>query len=101
MRPYAVCRFQLFESIRRLTIIRRWQSAARFDLADYIDAAWDEGNNCNSYADPTIADKISTRIQQVDPGFVCPLHPGQCATARNSYGPYASELLHPDCLTAN
>jgi hypothetical protein len=97
-RPYAGCSIQLIESIKHRTLIRAWDTAARFDLADYLDGAWDEGNNCNSYADPMIEEKVTARIRQVDPAFVCPLNAGDCRAARNKYGDYAKYVLHPYCL---
>jgi hypothetical protein len=99
-RPYASCSIQVVDSIRRRKLIRAWESASRFDLADYLDGAWDEGNNCNSYADPVIEEKVTARIKQVDPDFVCPLSPGDCVDARDKYGDYAKYVLHPACLTA-
>ena len=52
--PYVGCEIQVVDSIRSIKIVRAWKFKARFDLADYIDGAWDEGNNCNNYADPMI-----------------------------------------------
>jgi len=99
-RPYVSCDIQVIDSIRNWKIIRAWEYNTRFDLADYIDGAWDEGNNCNSYADPMIEEKITARIKHVDPDFVCPLNAGQCLDARDKYGDYAKYVLHPYCLTA-
>lgn len=98
-RPYASCEIQLIDSIRNRKIIRAWEYNTRFDLADYIDGAWDEGNNCNSYADPMIEEKVKARIKQVDPDFVCPLIAEHCVDARDKYGYYAKYVLHPNCLT--
>ena len=99
-RPYISCDIQLIISIKAGEIVRAWAYNSRFDLADYIDGAWDEGNNCNSYADPLIEEKVTARIKQVDPDFVCPAVPGQCRRARDKYGDYARFVLHPRCLTA-
>lgn len=99
-RPYISCDVQLMDSIKAGKIVRAWEYNSRFDLADYIDGAWDEGNNCNSYADPIIEEKVAARIEQVDPDFVCPAVPGQCRRARGKYGDYARFVLHPRCLTA-
>jgi len=98
-RPYASCSIQIIDSIRHRTLIRAWETRARFDLADYLDGAWDEGNNCNSYADPMIEEKVTARIRQVAPAFVCPLDSGDCKAARGKYGDYAKYVLHPLCLT--
>jgi len=99
-RPYVSCDIQIIDSIRHRKIIRAWEYNTRFDLADYIDGAWDEGNNCNSYADPMIEEKVNARIKRVDPDFVCPLTAGHCTDAQDKYGDYAKYVLHPYCLTA-
>jgi hypothetical protein len=100
-RPYAACKIQIIDSIRSRKIIRAWEQNAKFDLADYIDGAWDEGNNCNSYADPVIESKVMKRIENADPGFSCPRHIEHCIAARAKYGDYARYVLHPFCLTAS
>ncbi len=100
-RPYVACRIQIMDSIRNRKIVRAWEQVARFDLSDYIDGAWDEGNNCNSYADPFIEAKVKARIAAVDPEFFCPHSAGHCIDARNKYGAYARYVLHPSCLTAS
>jgi hypothetical protein len=100
-RPYVSCDIQIIDSIRNRKIIRAWEYESRFDLADYIDGAWDEGNNCNSYADPIIEEKVTARIRHVDPDYVCPLIAEHCMDAQDKYGYYAKYVLHPYCLTAH
>jgi len=100
-RPYVTCDIQILDSIRNRKIIRAWEYNTRFDLSDYIDGAWDEGNNCNSYADPIIEEKVTSRIKNVDPDFSCPLIADYCEDARDKYGYYAKYVLHPYCLIAN
>jgi hypothetical protein len=99
-RPYVTCEIQFIDSIKQWKVIRAWQRNSRFDLADYIDGAWDEGNNCNSYADPFIEEKVTSRIKSIDPEFVCPLNADLCVEARDRYGDLAKYVLHPACLTA-
>ena len=98
-RPYVSCDIQIIDSIRKRKIIRAWEYNTQFDLADYIDGTWDESNNCNSYADPMIEEKVTARIKSVDPEFVCPLIPRHCVDAQDKYGYYAKYVLHPSCLT--
>lgn len=100
-RPYVACRIQIVDSIRNRKIVRAWEPAARFDVSAYIDGAWDEGNNCNSYADPIIEHKVTERIYEVAPDFSCPFSTRACSDARDKYGYYAKYLLHPFCLTAD
>lgn len=99
-RPYVSCSVQIIDSFRHRKLIRAWETSSRFDLQKYLDGAWDEGNNCNSYADPTIEEKVTARIEQADPDFVCPLNAADCRDARDKYGDYAKYVLHPFCLTA-
>ena len=99
-RRYVSCDIQIIDSIRRRRVIRAWAYNARFDFSDYIDGAWDEGSNCNSYADPFIEAKVTARINNVDPDFKCPHKIDDCVQARDKYGDYAKYVLHPYCLTA-
>lgn len=97
-RPYVTCDIQIIDSIRQRKIIRAWEFNNPFDLSDYIDGAWDECNNCNSYADPMIEEKVTTRIKNIDPDFACPLIHEHCLAAQDKYGDYAKFVLHPYCL---
>lgn len=98
--PYVSCDIQVIDSIKNIKLVKAWELNRRFDLADYVDGMWDEGNNCNSYADTAIEAKVKSRIREVDPQFSCPAVPGSCEEARGRYGSYARQLLHPSCLTA-
>jgi len=99
-KPYVSCDIQFIESLKYRKIVRAWRLDKRFDMADYVDGMWDEGNNCNSYADTSIETKVKARIREVDPQFICPAVPQYCEEARRRYGSYAKHLLHPSCLTA-
>ena len=81
-------------------MVRAWELDTSFDLAEYVDGVWDEGNNCVSYGDPEIEAKVRARVAEIDPQFRCPLLPQQCVSARSRYGRYAKLLLHPACLVA-
>jgi len=95
---YVACRIQFIDSLRYRKIVRAWEVEASFDLADYIDGAWDEGNNCNSYADAGIEAKVRGRSAELDPAWHCPLSPQACVEARGRYADLAKYLLHPACL---
>ncbi len=99
-RPYISCDIQIIESIKSMKVVRAWQHNNRFDLSVYIDGAWDEANNCNSYADPVIEDKVMARIKNIDADFSCPIKPEYCRQAREKYGRYAKHVLHPYCMIA-
>jgi len=97
-RPYATCDYQIIASIKKKKIVKAWEFNTRFDLSDYVDGTWDEGNNCNSYEDPIIEDKVISRIKNVDPDFSCPFITEYCLESQEKYGYYAKHVLHPYCL---
>lgn len=99
--PYISCDLQIVKSIKQRKIVTAWEYNEAFDLADYLDGAWDEGNNCNSYADPVIEQKVVLRIEAVSPGFSCPLDTQACVSAKDKYGYYAKHVLHPYCLISS
>jgi hypothetical protein len=100
-RPYVTCDIQIISSIKAGEIVSAWEFNVAFDIADYADASWDEGNNCNSYADPLIEEKVERRIRAVDPGFTCPYRRQACSRARVKYDEYSKYLLHPFCLSSD
>jgi hypothetical protein len=99
-RPYITCDIQIISSIKNRKIVKAWEYNSRFDLSDYIDGSWDEGNNCNSYEDPIIEEKVTLRIKNVDPDFSCPFITDYCLESQEKYGYYAKYVLHPYCLIA-
>ncbi|MEA3411673.1 MAG: hypothetical protein U9R74_09050 [Pseudomonadota bacterium] len=99
-RQYITCETQFIASIKNRKLVKAWEYNARFDLSDYMDGAWDEGNNCNSYADPIIEEKVTSQIKNVKPDFSCPAIVEHCVEAQEKYGDYAKHVLHPYCLIA-
>lgn len=99
--PYVRCKLQIVDSFRYRKIVRRWQVDSRFTIADYIDGAWDEGINCNSYKSQVIAEKVGKREQEALPGFRCPAEPKECKKAQDRYGQYSRKILHPACLNSS
>jgi len=97
-RPYITCETQIIASIKNRKIVKAWEYNTRFDLSDYVDGAWDEGNNCNSYEDPFIEEKVTLRIKNVNPDFTCPFIAEYCLAAQEKYGYYAKHVLHPYCI---
>ncbi len=99
-RPYVRCAVQWGTSLRERRWVRAWELERPFDITAYVDAAWDEGQNCNSYADPLIEGKIVARQQAADPDFHCPLDSGLCVRLTQHYDDLSRQVLHPACLTA-
>jgi len=98
-RPYITCEIQLITSIKSKKIVKAWEYNTLFDLSDYVDGTWDEGNNCNSYKDPLIEEKVTLRMKNVNPDFTCPFIAAYCLESQKKYGYYAKHVLHPYCLT--
>jgi len=99
-KPYITCEIQIVDSIKNKKIVKSWEYNTRFYLSEYIDGAWDEGNNCNSYEDPVIEEKVTLRINNVKSDFTCPFIDEECLAAQKKYGYFAKHVLHPYCLTA-
>lgn len=97
-RAYIDCDIQIIDSIKNRKIVKAWEQNTQFDLSDYIDGSWDEANNCNSYDDPIIEDKVDQRIKNVNPEFSCPLTPEFCLESQKKYDHFAKYVLHPYCL---
>ena len=97
-RPYMTCDIQIIDSIKSRKIVKAWEFNTRLDMSDFVDGAWDEGNNCNSYDDPIIEGKVRTRIKNVSPDFACPVITKYCLDAQEKYDYYAKYVLHPYCL---
>jgi len=97
-RPYITCDIQIIDSIKNRKIIKAWEFNTRLDMSDFIDGTWDEGNNCNSYDDPIIEEKVSARIKNISSDFACPFIAKYCLEAQEKYDYYAKYVLHPYCL---
>ena len=95
---YTGCSIQFLDSIRSRKLIRAWTVKKKFNLMDFLDGAWDEGNNCVSFKDPLIEEKVMSRVKFLDPHFSCPASRGKCRDAMEKYGDYAKYILHPACL---
>ncbi|THB77818.1 MAG: hypothetical protein D6B25_05800 [Desulfobulbaceae bacterium] len=98
--PYVKCATRIKDSFMYKKRVKEWRIGIPFDLRNYLDSAWDEGNNCSSYKDPIIEDKVMRRISAIDPEHSCPAEPSACRESREKYGAFARYLLHPNCLTA-
>jgi hypothetical protein len=96
---YTGCSLQILDSIRSKKLIRAWTVKKKFNLMDYLDGAWDEGNNCVSFKDPIIEEKVMSRVKNIAPEFNCPASENKCRAAVKRYGSYAKYILHPACLT--
>lgn len=92
------CSFQVMASIKQRQWVYAWELKQDFDIRDYVDGAWDEGQNCSRYANTALADSVQRQLSALQRGLQCPLKPGQCQEVGARYGPWRSDLLHPRCL---
>ena len=95
---FVSCSLQWRESFRQRKLVYAWTYNENFDIGNYIDGAWDEGQNCNSYATPVIEHKIDSRIGELGGSASCPFQQSVCRQARSKYGSYSKWILHPLCL---
>lgn len=95
--PYIRCEIQILDSIQRFKLVRAWEVQNEFDITDYVNPAWDEGINCNLYANAAIEEKVMTRIHETNPDFSCPTSIRACRWATVRYGEFSNNVLHPAC----
>lgn len=90
-----------------------WVQIKPFDWSAYIDAAWDEGINCNRYRNARIEAKIENKISQLEAvtgqWLSCPIITPDLTTLKQKYGPFyywvinlaGSQPLKPDADAIN
>jgi len=80
----------------------QWHQVVPFDIRDYANAAWDEGNNCNGYYTPTMEKKVEARIADLEAKtgrkLQCPIQPELCETMIARYGNDAKHIITPKCF---
>lgn len=80
----------------------QWIQLRPFDFSEYIDAAWDEGINCNTYRDSDFENKVLTAIRSLEiknhHRYQCPILPDACSTLKAKYGHLAPLLITDKCF---
>ncbi len=80
---------------------QQWVHIRDFDFRDYIDAAWDEGINCNEYLTPeyerTVLSTISGLEIKQGRKLQCPIYAEECTFLAHKYGPISPMLIGPKC----
>jgi hypothetical protein len=97
-RAYVKCVTDYTLSIKHRRKVKKWKYKKNFDFRDFVDQAWDEGINCNSYRNSDIEEKVVSRISELKNNNKCPIRPDSCRELRGKYGNYyARFILHPFC----
>jgi len=73
-----------------------------FDWAEHINAAWDEGINCNAYRNATLEEQAQERIKKLEQergvSLTCPIAPDECRKLIGFYKDIAYRLISPKCF---
>lgn len=79
-----------------------WRQVSKFDWSDYINAAWDEGQNCNAFRNESLRERVENRIHELErergDNLMCPIDPYYCEEMIERYGPYSSYIITPLCF---
>lgn len=82
----------------------QWVGEAQLDLVEYLDAGWDEGNNCPRLSSEANTHRHQWRLWQLQARhlrrFQCPIDPPACRALVDKYGSHSESLLSPPCLNA-
>lgn len=73
-----------------------WTQKLKFDLADYINPAWDEALNCNYYRNDHVTYSVAQQIS--DLGMSCPIDTSYCTEMLKHYGPLAYHVVGKECF---
>lgn len=80
----------------------KWAMSYQFDWKDYVDDGWDEGINCNGYADRTTVDRVNDVIKRLEEKsgrhLTCPAEKEKCAAVIKKYQGETSYLVSPSCF---
>lgn len=74
-----------------------WTRVRKFDLNEYISAAWDEGYNCNDYLAASANEKVKKAISSL--GFSCPIDTAKCDEFASRFDLYelGDHMISPSC----
>ncbi len=78
----------------------QWVITKEIDWANYIDEAFDEGQNCSNYSNETmlalVESQISARAEHFGIDLKCPMNRAAIEPLLEKYGVFADELLNID-----
>jgi hypothetical protein len=86
--PYVVCRNE------------HWEQVKQINFLDYIDAAWDEANNCSNYKNQLAVDLVKNALVELSDRdhypYRCPMQPKKMEQLFEKYGPFSKWLLNTE-----
>jgi hypothetical protein len=74
----------------------KWSQQRRFTWSDHVNAAWDEGLNCNRYKNHHVTASVNARITEL--GLTCPVQSSHCPGMIERYGDLAPRIVSPLCF---
>lgn len=84
----------------------KWTQVREFRWADYVDAGWDEGINCNELASPEAQRNYQKNISKLEAQaqknkktetYTCPVSKEACSQLRERYVSVEKYVLSPEC----
>lgn len=85
----------------------KWQQIRAFRWADYVDAGWDEGINCNVMASKQAQAKYDENVAKLEARarqrgktetYRCPADPAACSQLKKRHALVDTYVLSPACL---
>ncbi len=78
-----------------------WEPTEPFDLANYVDAGWDEGINCSEFRNLALKRGVEREIRALERArgepLMCPIIPSACEKLQIKYQSLESYVLSPLC----
>ena len=70
-----------------------------FDWRDWVDASWDEGNNCSAFKTERATNQVLSRLDELEEihsqPHHCPIDSDALEEATQKYGLYRDQLINP------
>lgn len=74
----------------------------KFDFKEYVDDGWDEGINCNIYADSNTEERVNKVIHQLEiktgRNLSCPAEKEKCSSIIEKYQDIKEYVISPSCF---
>jgi len=81
----------------------KYSTLRPFNWGAHVNAAWDEGINCNSYKNEAVNQAIAGRIKELEKkrgmSLSCPIIPKECPTMIQYFGEIAPHVITKKCFS--